>query len=114
MIIKTMPFTTPDGVEHPNAVWRLVGLYATLNGLRIVIYGYHNMMTYEAGAQPLSGAVKEYSLPASTISSHGELETAIHLAAWETVTAIKDVGVAPSEGEEDTRQSFFAAAVAAA
>jgi hypothetical protein len=108
VILKKMSHTTDDQVPHPDAVWRLVGLHVTTDGATLVFYGYHNQAAYEAGAQPIMGAVKEYTLPAGVISDYPELESGIHQAAWAVAAATLE-GVPPAEGE-DTRVSFFAGA----
>jgi hypothetical protein len=106
MILKQMAHETGDGVHHPNSVWRLVGLLATTDGVKLTLYGYHDLAAYNAGARPLMGAVKEYTLPATTISDYPELETAIHQAAWAAALATLE-GSPPEEGQQDNRHSFF-------
>lgn len=60
--MKMKPFTTPDGAEHPYAVWlpMLLGIDHTQRTARVIFYGYHDASTLTAGRRPLTGAVKEY------------------------------------------------------
>jgi len=102
IIKKLMAFRSPDGVDHPAAVWRLAELHATFSEVRLTFYGYHDAAALAAGAHPIAAAVKEYKLPATTIGDHGDLESAIHSAAW---------SVAQASLEGDPPASFFQDAV---
>lgn len=106
-MFKKMSFKSAFGTTSPNAVWRLTELHATLDGVRLVFQGYHSQAAHDSGSAALPGAVKEYTLPAGTISQFPELETAIHQAAWNVALAWLE-GPPPAEGEPDTRTSFFA------
>lgn len=61
---KKMPYTDPQGVDHPDAVWYPVETnfcHPARTG-RVLFYGYHNAAAAEANRRPLDGAQKAYDI----------------------------------------------------
>lgn len=60
--MKLKPFTTPDGADHPNAVWlpMFISVDHVSQTARAVFFGYHDPASLASGKRPLAGAVKEY------------------------------------------------------
>lgn len=91
VIFKKMAVNNDFELPAPDAVWRLVALYATTDGVRLVFYGYANKAAYDGNAMPIPGAVKEYNLPSGTISAYPDLETGINMAAWAVASMTEDI-----------------------
>lgn len=56
------PFTTPDGLEHPNSFWRLYSLqsYGDISTTIVTFKAWHDLATHNAGAKPLATVEREY------------------------------------------------------
>lgn len=123
---KTMPYTSPDGAQHPDAFWCLQKLHAEIDDsmMRLQFIGYHDAASYDADRDPISGAVKEYMLAGDGFQQAINLATAhpqgtpisveILRMAWQVVLAAKEIGEPPADGQPDTRTSFFETATAVA
>jgi hypothetical protein len=97
----------------------LVFTHATSTASGLLFYGYASLDSFNAGDQPLPGAVKEYRLPAGTISAYPDLEAGINMAAWAVAAQTQDVideeatakAKESDESAEPVMRSFFADAV---
>jgi hypothetical protein len=120
---KTMPYTSPDGAQHPNSFWCLSGLNVQIdtNRLELTFVGYHDTASYNADKQPVAGAVKSYSILGFN-DFHGVIDRPILSSllpiggnilamGWQVTLETKDDGIAPINEGVDTRTSFFEYAV---
>jgi hypothetical protein len=120
---RVMPFTGPDGTEHPESFWCLKfgGFFIDGSTARLDFAGYHSAAAYDAGASPIAGAQKTYEiLPDKWLESvfvplpePGQpFAVNFLIQTWNVALATKE-GPAPAPGDPDTRVSFFAASIAA-
>lgn len=121
---KATGFTSQDGADHPNSFWCLNRLEANIGDatMALVFIGYHDAASYDADKQPIAGAIKHYIVSGTAFQEAINMMTQYPLGtpisaeilsmAWVVALNTKDIGVAPNQGEPDTRTSFFEAATA--
>lgn len=109
-----MPFTDDSlgGVTFQDAVWDVVSVQATTEGVGITAYVYANAEARN-NKQPLAGGFpKSVSLGAETLSDpqFAQLVETVKQAAWSILRSHPSllVGPAPAEGEPDMRENYFA------
>lgn len=122
---RTMPYTSQDGVSHPESFWCLNFLATDIGGRngRIEFVGYHSAAAYDADSQPVAGATRSYQFAADAfdaavyeptkLPTGSPLAGEIISAAWGIALAAKEIGEPPADGEPDARTSFFAASTPA-
>src|ERR1051326_7471347 len=71
---RVMPFTSADGVSHPNSFWCLSFAAFSIgeSTARLEFVGYHSVEAYDSGAEPIQGATKSYQITPDkwTASTH--------------------------------------------
>jgi hypothetical protein len=116
---KELAFTSPDGAEHPDMFWCLskIGIEIDDTALRLHFIGYHDVAAYDAGKEPVAGAMRAYLISGAGFETAAALLTSaadtpisaeILRLAWEAALATEDVEDREHEGE---MISFFDGAV---
>lgn len=115
---RVMPFTSDDGVQHPQSMWALNFEAASIGdkALRVEYTGYHSTDAYDAGASPIAGATHSISINGpdfdAFVQANPQLVGTILTMGWAVADAEK-LGPAPAQGQPDTRTSFFSGATPA-
>ncbi len=115
---KTMPFTSPDGAAHPNSFWCLdrIGVEIDDQAVRLRFVGYHDVAAYDAGKQPVAGAVKDYLISRNgfaqavalpTVGANIPISNEILRLAWVSALGEHDLDDPTHAG---AKISFFAGA----
>lgn len=102
---KTMGFNSPDGAPHAASFWCLDRILVEIGdtAIRLRFIGYHDVAAYDAGKEPVAGAVKEYlvsgtafaeAIQLSTLAAGVPISAEILRLAWVAAGQVHDVDVA--------------------